>query len=93
MTEATAKRPGGVHDGAAGVVPRADVREEQRRFGLANWILSRQRQAAARAGRTGAPFEEAMDAVLGAKAGTEVNGQPGIPLDGPHGAERDKGRQ
>jgi hypothetical protein len=70
LIEATAKRPGGVHDEAAGVVPGAAIREEQRRFGMANWVLSRQRQAADRGGRSGEPFGEAMDAVLGAEAGS-----------------------
>ena len=53
LIEATAKRPGGVHDEAAGVVPSAAIREEQRRFGMANWVLSRQRQAADRGGPHG----------------------------------------
>ena len=83
MTEATAKRPGGVHGEAAGVVPGAIIHEEQRRFGMANWVLSRQRQAADRAGRTGEPFGEAMDAALGAEAGRQL----GKPRDGPHGNE------
>jgi hypothetical protein len=58
LIEATAKRPGGVHDEAAGVVPGAAIREEQRRFGMANWVLSGQWQAVNRAGRTGEPFLE-----------------------------------
>jgi hypothetical protein len=83
LTEATAKRPGGVYGEAAGVVPGAVIREERRRFGMANWVLSRQRQASDRAGRTGEPFGEAMDPVLGAEAGRQL----GEPHDGPHGNE------
>ena len=54
MTEATAKRPGGVHDEAAGVVPGAAIREEQRRFGMANWVLSRHRRPVLEARSKGA---------------------------------------
>jgi hypothetical protein len=56
LTEAAMKRPWPceAHDEAAGVVPSAGVREEQRRFGMANWVLSRQRRPVLEARSKGA---------------------------------------